>query len=77
MTRSTPCNTANVAWPGQAEEIHMDTHDDDELSRDQLETVVGGLARAWDGTWDPAELGELGDLAGPAPAAAAEVPAAT
>jgi hypothetical protein len=30
---------------------------DGELCEEALETVVGGLERAWDGTWQPSELG--------------------
>lgn len=30
---------------------------DDELCDEDLEAVVGGLERAWSGTWHPAELG--------------------
>jgi hypothetical protein len=34
-----------------------------ELSAAQLELVVAGLARAWQGNWDPAETGEPDPLA--------------
>jgi hypothetical protein len=32
---------------------------DDEMSEEELEVVVGGLARPWRGTWDSTELGEV------------------
>jgi hypothetical protein len=31
--------------------------DDDQLTDDELEVVIGGLPRPWRGTWDAAELG--------------------
>lgn len=31
--------------------------DDDELSEQDLEVVIGGLDRAWRGAWNAAELG--------------------
>jgi hypothetical protein len=42
---------------GEEKETSMSSlHDDDQLSDGDLEVVVGGLARAWPGTWDGAEL---------------------
>jgi hypothetical protein len=41
--------------------------EDGELSDDDLAAVTGGLARAWIGAWEAAELGPA-----PAPAATAD-----
>lgn len=35
----------------------LTARDHDELSEEDLEVVIGGLERAWRGTWDAAELG--------------------
>jgi hypothetical protein len=38
-------------------EASVTERDDDELSEQDLEVVIGGLDRAWRGAWDAAELG--------------------
>jgi hypothetical protein len=40
----------------------MNSRDEDELDEQQLEQVVGGLNRAWCGTWAPADLGLIDAL---------------
>ena len=35
---------------------------DDQRSEEELEVVVGGLARPWRGSWDSRELGEVEPL---------------
>ena len=44
--------------------------EDDELSEQDLEVVIGGLDRAWRGAWDAAEIGPA-----PAPGAVTGPPA--
>jgi hypothetical protein len=53
-----------VGWPGRTwDEARKGAHvtgfqQEGELSEDQLDAVVGGLARVWVGTTDDAELGD-------------------